>query len=145
MSMHMHKQEWAFTCFVFPYSFFFVSPTSLTSTPPFALENRLTGYYNGKQFCTGNRFIRVAFFSLVTTAIFLYLSLLFVWFCCCCLDGSVVYSETVCMGIWYCSILALSYCQHRLVWVSPFNLTICTQVHLRLGMEKAFAHFWFSH
>lgn len=47
------------------------SSSSLTSSSSFALKNRLTGYYNGKQFCSGNRFIRT--FIFLTTAIFIYL------------------------------------------------------------------------
>lgn len=72
--VHAYKQERIYLMFL--------SSPSLTSSTPFSLKNRLTGYYNEKQFCSGNRFI-VFFFSLsisLTASIFICIFVCLIWF-----------------------------------------------------------------
>lgn len=57
----------------------FYRSSSLTSSSPFASKNRLTGYYNGKQFCSRKSIYRFCFFfaHFPPTAIFIYIFCLF--------------------------------------------------------------------
>lgn len=131
--------------------FFYVSPTWLASLPSFALKNRLTGYYNGKQFCTGNRFIRVCiallgFYGKFTTVNFAS----FISFVCSILVCFVSIGECRSRLFWNLVTLKLCVCidifvdtfdiimhwtscrhnKHRLICVSPFEFNdLFTDTH----------------